>query len=110
MAGDPVASDCGNDIRDRTVQRYADATARDAAVPLPIAGDLAWLDSPGVLTVFDGTVWLTLAVSTALMAYLDPGDAATLDVRTGLTSGAEGIDLLPLIEHLLDRIETLEGA
>ena len=67
IATEPVESDWGNDIRDRTVQRYADAAARDAGVPFPVAGDLAWLDTEAAVTVFDGSAWLTLGVA------VDPG-------------------------------------
>ena len=55
--GEPVESDWGNQSRNRTVQRYADAAERDGLVPLPVAGDLAWLDDIGAITVFDGAAW-----------------------------------------------------
>ena len=57
VAGTPVESNWGNDIRDRTVQRYADATARAAAVPVPVIGDLAVLEDSGALTMWDGSAW-----------------------------------------------------
>lgn len=40
-----IASDWGNDIRDRTAQRYANAAERDALNPAPVEGDIAFLDS-----------------------------------------------------------------
>lgn len=58
VAGEPVASDWGNLIRSRTVQRYADATDRDALVPFPAPGDLAYLDDTAAMQLFDGTNWV----------------------------------------------------
>jgi len=57
VQGTPVASDWGNDIRDRTLQRYADATERDALNPLPTPGDQAYLDDSGAVQVWTGTAW-----------------------------------------------------
>jgi len=50
----------GNPVLNRIVQRYADGTARDAGVPLPQAGQLVWLDDPGILEAYDGTEWVPL--------------------------------------------------
>jgi len=58
VAGEPVQSAWGNDLRDRSVQRYDDATDRDTLDPLPDAGAVCWLDDPGALEVYTGTEWL----------------------------------------------------
>ena len=60
VAGEPVQSDWGNDVRDRITSRYADATARAASTPFPQAGQITWLDDPGVLERFDGADWREL--------------------------------------------------
>lgn len=60
VAGEPVQSDWGNDVRDRITSRYADATARAASTPFPQAGQITWLDDPGVLERFDGADWRQL--------------------------------------------------
>ena len=92
VASEPVAADWGNDIRDRTVQRYLDAAARDASVPFPVAGDLAYLDDSGTVTLFDGTEWKS---GTAPGVYvLRSGDDMTgtlnmLDNRIGLLGPAQ---------------------
>ena len=92
VASEPVAADWGNDIRDRTVQRYQDAAARDASVPFPLAGDLAYLDDSGTVTLFDGTTWKS---GTAPGVYvLVTGDDMTgtlnmTDNRIGLLAPAE---------------------
>lgn len=78
VAGEPVEADWGNDIRDRVAQRFADATARTASLPFPDAGALSWLDDPGQLDYFDGTVWITLADVPSLVAFvLKAGDVMT---------------------------------
>lgn len=51
VAGEPVESDWGNDIRDRSTQKYADLTALQFSQPLPQLGELAWLNDPGYLVV-----------------------------------------------------------
>lgn len=58
VSGEPVESDWGNDIRNRAIMKYADATARDFSQPFPIEGELAWLDDPGGLTIWNGTAWV----------------------------------------------------
>src|SRR5690606_30444044 len=44
----------------RGVMRSADAAARDAAITTPDAGMVAWLDTPGSLTVRTASAWRTL--------------------------------------------------
>lgn len=53
VPGEPVESSWGNLVRDRVVQRYADATARANLVPVPEDGAVSWLDDPGRLEVYD---------------------------------------------------------
>jgi len=49
----------------RGVMRFADAAARDAAITSPDAGMVAWLDTPGSLTVRTASAWRTLWSSLA---------------------------------------------
>jgi len=58
VPGEPVQSAWGNAVRDRSIQRYDDATDRDTLEPIPAAGAVAWLDDPGALEVYTGTEWL----------------------------------------------------
>jgi hypothetical protein len=44
----------------RTTMRFADAAARDAAITSPVAGMIAWLDTPGSVTVRTASAWRTL--------------------------------------------------
>lgn len=60
VPGEPVdASTFGNPVVDRVLSRYADETARDAAVPLPQPGDFAYIENINEVQVYSGTAWLT---------------------------------------------------
>ena len=58
VSGQPVESEWGNLIRDRTGQRYADEAERTIENPLPQTGDLAVMLDSGTIELFDGLVWL----------------------------------------------------
>lgn len=60
VAGEPVESDWGNDIRDRSVQRYPDQTALEVSQPFPAPGETVWLDDPGIMQTFNGALWVPL--------------------------------------------------
>ena len=70
IPGEPVESDWGNDIRDRAITRYADATARGLSLPFPEAGAVTWIGDPGQLDVWDGTTWVELVLDPDLVAGL----------------------------------------
>ncbi|MFE1111203.1 hypothetical protein ACFW5U_35705 [Streptomyces rochei] len=44
----------------RVRMNFPDAAARNAAIPSPTAGMLAWLDTPGALTIRTATAWRTI--------------------------------------------------
>jgi hypothetical protein len=56
--GEIIAASYTNDLRDRTVQRYANTAERDSDNPVPTPGDLAYITSGGddLLQVFT-TSW-----------------------------------------------------
>ena len=64
VGGNTIESQWGNDIRNRALMRYIDSAARDASVPLPVAGEMAYLTSTTELTIYDGTSWVTYAIET----------------------------------------------
>ncbi len=55
--GSTIASQWGNDIRDRTIQRYADAAERTTEHPSPTQGDLSYLADTGDVDVFGPSGW-----------------------------------------------------
>ena len=58
VGGEIITDEWGNDIRDRTVQRYATVAARTAAHPSPIEGDLSYLQDSNTVDVYNGTAWV----------------------------------------------------
>ncbi len=57
VTGEVVASEWGNQIRDRTLQRYADEAERDTQAPTPSQGDMAYIEASGEVQVFNGSRW-----------------------------------------------------
>lgn len=45
----------------RTVMRFATTAARDAALPTPTAGQLAYITGTGVLQFYSGSTWVAVA-------------------------------------------------
>ena len=70
--GETIAVEWGNAIRDRTIQRYANAAERDELHPTPAEGDLSYLEDTNSIEVFDGFAWVSgipnQAVTTAKIA------------------------------------------
>lgn len=60
IPGEPIETNWGNEIRDRTLQRYQDITQRDLLIPIPIAGDLAYIIDDAQIQYYDGIEWLTI--------------------------------------------------
>lgn len=89
VTGEVVASDWGNDIRDRTVQRYASAAARSASIPSPAEGDLSYLNDTNKVYVYDGAAWVSLNPDT-ITAYEVDGytEVATVALTVSLSSVA----------------------
>src|SRR5690606_22905202 len=70
--GETIAVEWGNAIRDRTIQRYANAAEREALHPNPTEGDLSYLEDTNSIEVYDGFAWVAGipngAVTTAKIA------------------------------------------
>lgn len=56
--GETIAVEWGNAIRDRTIQRYANAAERDLLHPTPAEGDLSYLEDTNSIEVYDGFAWV----------------------------------------------------
>ena len=86
IGGATVATVWGNLVKDRTVMRYANTAARDASIPVPVDGDVAWLAASNDLTIYTGGVWLVY-VSTASgdqrYLELDGSNSMTGDMNVG---------------------------
>lgn len=61
----------------RTVLRFTDAAARDAKVTSPVAGMLAWLNTPGRLFHYTGTHWAPVTPGSVFKANNDGGNTTS---------------------------------
>ncbi|MFK0187391.1 hypothetical protein ACIQV1_24660 [Streptomyces rubiginosohelvolus] len=58
----------------RTVLRFGTATERDAKIPTPVAGMVAWTASPPRLTHYTGSAWAPVGAVPVFRVNLDGGD------------------------------------
>lgn len=72
VPGGVILASYANDIRDRAVMRYVDATARQASDPLPVDGQLSYLQSDDELYIHANGAWRILTQK----EYVDALDAA----------------------------------
>lgn len=64
-----VEADWGNDIRDRTVQRYATVAARTSGHATPAEGDLSYLEDLNEVHVYTGAAWTLVGQSPDVDGY-----------------------------------------
>ena len=92
IPGELITADYNNDMRDRSLQRYASTVDRDADNPVPVDGDLAFLQtSPttgDIVQVFSDGAWVALIDSTggtmtAGSLALEENIAITFDYDAG---------------------------
>ena len=60
IPGEPIEAAWGNPIRDTTIQRTATEATRDVEWPIPVSGDLAYIEALDVIQYFNGTGWVAL--------------------------------------------------
>lgn len=82
--GDPTSSSWGNTIRDQTVLRFANASARSSAVTSPTEGMVSYLDDTDSLEVYSGTAWR----KPWNLAWGQVADPAIGTAQTGIGSSA----------------------
>lgn len=98
--GETIAVEWGNAIRDRTIQRYANAAEREALHPNPTEGDLSYLEDTNSIEVFNGFAWVAGipngAVTTAkiadeavVTAKIAPGAIVASRIADGVVSEAK---------------------
>ncbi|MDX2872544.1 hypothetical protein [Streptomyces ipomoeae] len=73
-------------IDGRTVMRFGSAGARDAVVTSPARGMVAWLDTPGQLTHWTGSVWAPVAPVPVFLYNNDAGTTTSTTAIETLTS------------------------
>ena len=60
IPGEPIEASWGNPIRDRTAQRYPTEAQRDVDNPVPVDGELAFIEATSVLQLRAAGVWVDL--------------------------------------------------
>jgi len=55
--GDVIAAGRSNDVKDRTIMRYANAASRDSIITAPVAGSLSYLENTGQVEIYTGSFW-----------------------------------------------------
>jgi len=99
--GGTVQTAWGNDIRDRAIMRYANAAARDVSVPVPVDGDVAWLQDVDKLTMYTGAAWIQIGPLDELPPAVSLNNlVVTLTAGTGVN---ERIGLLSNIDTVTYR-------
>ena len=68
-----------------SIKVYADATARNTAVPSPAAGDLSFLTSTASVEVYDGSAWVSVGGATMITKVERFTASGTWTVPSGVT-------------------------
>lgn len=116
VAGAPVLSTWGNEIRDRTVQPFASAAERSAQWPTPPEGATSYLRDLDVFQVYDGTVWRTpgkpYAQTIRIAGDLSLNSAAWATVNTSLdlVVAATAGDIIEVCPNFMCGSEALDFA
>lgn len=71
-----ISRDWGNDIRDRTVQRYSSVANRSTLHGAPVEGDLSYLADSGSVDVFHSGSWQSIDTAASILAKLLTVDGA----------------------------------
>ena len=91
-AGDTVEAAEENRRSTRIVFRFIDATDRDTFLPTPVAGQLAWLTTPGIIQYYDGSTWVQVATISDVQARLVRAGDTWTGKHTQQTSGYTLLD------------------
>ena len=89
ISGETITSEWGNDIRDRTVQRYATVAARTASMPTPVEGDLSYLQDSNTVHVYNGSTWVKLAPVPVVTADIAASNITTALIADGNVTAAK---------------------
>ncbi|MGY0485675.1 hypothetical protein [Streptomyces sp. WG-D5] len=74
----------------RLVMRFPDTATRDAKLPAPVAGMVAWIGTPGRMMYHTGTAWVPIAPVPVYRVNVDDGDtASTSYVETLSNAGGD---------------------
>ena len=60
--GETIAEAFTNQVKERTIMRYASVAARDTSIPAPIEGSMAYLQDSDTVTYYNGTGWVDMGL------------------------------------------------
>jgi microcystin-dependent protein len=66
---EPVSVEWGNDIRDRSLQRYASSAHRNSLNPTPVPGEISYLGDTGVIEVYHSGLWRATVPTGVILPY-----------------------------------------
>ncbi|MFF8830650.1 hypothetical protein [Streptomyces sp. NPDC015131] len=69
----------------RTVLRFGTTTERDTKLPVPVAGMLAWIASPGRLMYYTGAAWAPVGAVPVFRVNIDGGSTTSTTWSETLT-------------------------
>lgn len=84
-----ISSDWGNDIRDRTIQRYSSVANRTSEHASPAEGDLSYLEDSNTVWVYNGTAWVQLVPGPVATANIADVAVTTAKVADGAVTAAK---------------------
>ena len=89
VTGEIITDGWGNDIRDRTVQRYTNVTDRSTLHSSPTEGDLAYMEDTNNVWVYNGGSWVKLAPAPVATADIDAAavTVSKLAAAVGIATG-----------------------
>ena len=83
-AAGTIESAWGNKVRDTVVTTYANAAARDAAIGSPTEGMCVYLDDTNMVTVYDGSSWVSVSRAAMVSAGTFPSGGFTFPGAVGV--------------------------
>lgn len=93
-----VSKPLAQELDDQIVPRFATATARNTAITAPIAGQVCWVATNGLM-VYDGTTWLPQAGIEVCRLAMTADFASVSGIDTQVPFGSGSQEYLPFGGH-----------
>jgi hypothetical protein len=88
--GDVLTASDQNGLSDQAINRFADATARDAAITSPSEGQFVYLTGSNALQYYDGSSWTATDLTADITGITT---ASNSSMAGGATSGAPSLSV-----------------
>ncbi|MFF4791815.1 hypothetical protein ACFY2M_19100 [Streptomyces sp. NPDC001276] len=105
-----LAKNIANALAQRSIMRFASASARNATITSPADGMVAWLRDSKLLTVHNGTAWLPY-LGTAVANQQSPSyDATITTYGTSSSAGSYAHCAVTFVAPLSGKVKITTGA